>query len=453
VPLRRPLPPLCGAGTLPSLPLSLLAFSLLPLLPLLAGACSAPRPSGPSSVLTSGEKLDCPAPIGKVPREDCSEVADDFGALSLSGALQLAGTARGSELRVEAIRAAAALSNSLKEQRIALCESYNKCGVRPADHAAKDQLLAGAMRSLIELWNKRQFSRPEEVARFREGVRAIDQRVNGGGAVSVSAPRSLRAEEALASVEGAGLSFKRAGGAVTVTSQGAGDRPALRSRPEALALSAGHHYRVRVKGSYAPAQPALIQPGDALTARLKFRAREAGELYVALRSLEDPESTESTTSWSLPANEGGAREVNLTADPQASGFYLGVGVRGAGAIELDDIELARQGKVLAAARAEATAEPAVKTDCPAIADKPLAGSKSLRCQGGNGDRVTIGMPAAFLSLSLRVPSGDRAALRTLSLDGGRSLDATVSEDAELVISLSGAGTATITAVEISELSP
>jgi hypothetical protein len=379
-------------------------------------------------------------------------VADDFGALSLSGALQIVGTARGSEVRIDAIRAAAALSNALKEQRVALCESYNKCKVRPADHASKDQLLAGAMTSLIDLWNKRQFSRTEEVVRFRDGVRAIDQRVSAGTA-SVSAPRSLRAEEALASVEGAGLSFKREGGAVTVTAKGAGVRPALRSRPEALSLSAGHHYRVRIKGSYAPAEPALIGPGDALTARLKFRAREAGELYVALRSLEDPDSTESTTAWSLQANDSGSRDVSLTADPQASGFYLGVGVRGAGAIELDDIELVRQSKVLAAARAEATAEPAVKTDCPATTDKPLAGTKSLRCQGGNGDRVTIGMPTSFLSLSLRGSGEDRAVLRTLSLDGGRSLDATVGDEAELVISLSGAGKATITAVEVSEISP
>ncbi len=43
-------------------------------------------------------------------------------------------------------------------------------------------------------------------------------------------------------------------------------------------------------------------------------------------------------------------------------------------------------------------------------------------------------------------------LRTLSLEGGRSVDATVSEGAELVVGLVGPGSATIRAVEMTELS-
>ena len=424
-------------------------------LPLILAACASQQPAAssasPSSVLSSGETLECKAPIGKVPREDCTAIADDFGSFSTSGALQHAGTGRGAEVRVEAIKAATALANSLKEQRVALCESYNKCQVTPADHAAKDQLLAGGMRSLIDLWKKRQFSRTEEVVRFREGVREIDQRVNSGAA-KVSAPRTLRAEAALATAEGPGLSFKREGGAVSVTAQGAGDHVALKSRPEALPLTAGHHYRIRITGRYSPAEPALIQPGDELTAKLKVRAAQAGELYAALRSLEDPDATETTTTWPLEAGATSAREANFTADPQASGFYLGVGVRGGGAVDLDDIELARRGKPpLGAARAEAANEPQVKTDCQPSADKPLAGSKSLRCQAKTGDVVTIGMPASFLSLALRAPAGDRATLRTLSLEGGRSIDATLNEDAQLVVSLTGGGSATIQAIEITEI--
>jgi hypothetical protein len=89
----------------------------------------------------------------------------------------------------------------------------------------------------------------------------------------------------------------------------------------------------------------------------------------------------------------------------------------------------------------------VKTSCAPDAAQPLAGKRSLRCEG-QGDLVTLGMPAAFLEIAVRGASGDRAVLRTQSLEGGRSLDATLKEDAELLITIAGAGTATVRAVEV-----
>jgi hypothetical protein len=378
-------------------------------------------------------------------------VADDFGALSVAESLKLAGSGRDADARIEAIRAAAALANVLKEQRVSLCELYDKCKLTTAEHAAKDQVLTGSMRALIDLWNKRRFSGADAVVRFREGVRALDQKVNGDAVAPPGPPKSLAAAQALAQVEGAGLSFRTDGGAIVVTAQGAGDRVALRTRPEALPLASGHHYRLKVSGAYAPAAAALIAPGDELTVRLKFRADQAGDLYAALRSLEDPDASESTTTWHVNAGEKGTREAALTADPTSSGFYVGVGLTGAGGVDLDDVEILRGGKPIAAARAESDAEPGVKSDCLVIGVGALGGQKSWRCKAGAGDRVVVGRPESHLFLTLRGPLGDRAVLRTLSLDGGRSVDATVSEDAELVIGLVGPGTATIRTVETTEL--
>src|SRR6185369_14776702 len=123
-----------------------------------------------------------------------------------------------------------------------------------------------------------------------------------------------------------------------------------------------------------------------------------------------------------------------------SGYYVGVGLNGEGAnVDLDDIEVSRGGKLFAAARGEAASEPGVTTKCMVISDKPLAGKSSLRCQSGDGDRVTIGMPSSHLALVLRAPLGDRAVLRTESLDGGRSVDASMGQDGEFVIRMTGAG--------------
>lgn len=437
----------------PNVSLGLLVLALVPACGG-GGGAEVPPASPSSSVVAAGsEKLECPAPIGRVPREDCSAVADDFGALSVAESLKLAGSGRDADARIEAIRSAAGLANLLKEQRVALCELYDKCKVTPEDHAAKDQLLAGSMRSLIDLWNKRRFSGADAVVRFREGVRALEQKVNGAGTAAPGAPRSLTAAQALAQVEGAGLAFKADGAAIVVTAQGAGSRVALRTKAEALPLTSGRHYRVKVSGSYAPAAPPLIAPGEEITVRLKLRADQAGDVYAALRSLEDPEAAESTTTWHVNAGEKGAREATLTADPASSGFYVGVGMSSGGGIDLDDIEIVRGGKSVAAARAEVDGEPGVKTDCLVIGAGALAGQKSWRCKAGAGDRILLGQPESHLFLTLRGPLGDRAMLRTLSLDGGRSVDATVPEDAELVIGLVGAGTATIRAVEATELAP
>jgi hypothetical protein len=427
--------------------LRLLAFAPLALAALACGSSgSSSNPATPAVAM-----MPCPPPMGSIPKEDCAEIADDFGALQVGGALQLAGTRKGVEPRLEAIHAVATLADTIKDRRVKLCESYVKCRVPVAEHDAEDQLLAGGMRSLIDLWNKRRFSSPGDVLRFREGVRVIDVRVNGdGGPPPPRPPRVLRGEDALVRVEDPGVSFKSEAGVVTVGATAEGKREALRGNQESFMMTGGRRYRVRVLGRYVPAAPPLITPGDDLVARLKWRAGGEADLTLALRSLEDPEASDSTDTWHVAANAKGAHEAKLTADPQQTGFYLGVSVRG-GPVDLDDIELLRGGTVLAAARAEADAEPFVKTDCT-VATKPIAGKRSLACPGGQGDRVTIGRPEGYLVITLRDASGERGSVRTISLEGGRSVDGLLKDDGgQISVTLVGAGTATIEKVEIIDL--
>jgi hypothetical protein len=394
--------------------------------------------------------MSCPAPIGLVPKEDCAAIAADFGALTVEGALPRAGSGKYAAQRQEAIRAVGTLAQSIKDQRVKLCERYIKCTVPLAEHDARDQVLTGAMAALIDLWNKRKFAGLESVARFREAVRAIDVRVNGDGQtppLPSSPPRVLKAGEALARIEDPGVAFRVEGGVVTVSSTAEGKRDALLSKPDVLSLPGGHRYRLEVAGSYKPSSPALVQPGDELLARLKYRADGDASLSVALRSLEDPEAAESTESWRAVSGVAGTREVKLTADPQQTGFYLGVAVKGA-AVEISELELLRGGKLLLAGR---PGEPGTRTDCAALAPKPPATSKPLHCQPGEGDRVTLAQPEGYLILSLRDASGQRASTRALSLEGGRSLDAAVGNDARLVVTLVGPGTAAIERVEVTDL--
>ncbi len=398
--------------------------------------------------------MTCAPPIGTIPKEDCAEIADDFGALTVQDALRVAGSGKSAEARLEAIHAVEALARSIKEQRVKLCEAFVKCKVPLAEHDAQDQVLTGAMRSLIDLWNKRRFSGLGEVVRFREAVRVIDRRVNGSaddGArprAPSSAPRTFKADEVLARIEDPGVAFRVEPGSVAITATSEGKRDALLSKPEVLSLPAGHRWRVRLSGSYRPAAPPLVQPGDELVARLKYHAEGAADLTMALRSLEDPDTADGAEVWHVGAGERGAREAKLTADAQQTGFYLGVAVKGS-PVELDDVELLRGGKVIVAAK---VGEPGVKTDCGAGSAKPPApGARQLHCQPGAGDRVTLAQPEGYLILSLRDAAGPRASTRVLSLEGGRSVDAVVGEEAQLVVTLVGAGAARLEAIEVTDL--
>jgi hypothetical protein len=231
-----------------------------------------------------------------------------------------------------------------------------------------------------------------------------------------------------------------------VASSAEGKREALLSKADTFVLPAGHRYRIKISGSYRPAAPPLVSPGDELVARFKYRAEGEATLHVALRSLEDPEAAESTESWRAASGEKGAKEVKLTADSQQTGFYLGVGVKGA-PVEITDLELLRGGKVLVVGR---PGEPGAKTDCVAAA-KPVAGAKPMKCAPGDGDRVTLAQPEGYVIIALRDATGLRASLRALSLEGGRSLDAAVSDQAQLAVTLVGSGSATIERIEVTDL--
>ncbi len=241
------------------------------------------------------------------------------------------------------------------------------------------------------------------------------------------------------------MAFRADGGVVTVSSTTEGKREALLGKPDVLAFPAGHRYRIKIAGSYKPAsRAALVQPGDELVARLKYRAEGEASLQLALRSLEDPEAAESTESWRAASGEKGAREFKLAADPQQTGFYLGLVIKGAPCGGRRDSKLLRGGRVLVAGK---PGEPGTRTDC--VAGK---GGKGMRCQPGDGDRVTLAQPEGVPDHQPARRHGARVPrCGALSLEGGRSLDAAVGEDARLVVTLVGSGVATLERIEVTDL--
>lgn len=394
--------------------------------------------------------MTCPAPIGTIPKEDCAAIAADFGALNVEKALLLAASGKNSEQRLAAVRAVETLGRSIKDRRVALCERYVKCTVPQPEHDTEDQALTGAMHGLVDLWTKRRFSSPDEIIRFRESVRLLERQAFGGGDVDRPPPppaRRLKAEEALARIEDPEVAFRTQPGAVTVSSTGKGQRDALLGRTDVLALTAGRRYRIQVAGTYRPPSPPKIAPGDELLARVKYRAEAGAQISLALRSIDDPTGTDSTETFRVNADDKGEHEAKLGADPQQTGFYLGLSVVKGAPVEVAELELLRGGTVLMSTRQR---DAGIKTDCSGGPRGAHLGR--LRCLAGEGDRLTLGKPESYLVVSARDSTGGlKGLLKTLSLEGGRSLDLVAAEGTRLVFTLVGAGEATITGLEISEI--
>jgi hypothetical protein len=305
------------------------------------------------------------------------------------------------------------------------------------------------MTSLADLWNKRRFAGRDEIVRFRAAVLAIDVRVNGGAGAALpppQPPRTYKAADALARVENPDIAFRADAGVVTVSrSSNPIEADALLSKPDGLPLASGHRYRIKLSGSYKPAAAPLITPGE-VTARIKYHAEGAATLSVALRSLEDPEG-EPAESFRTAAKDKGSRDVRLLADPAQTGFSVDVAVADA-PVEIEAIELSRDGKVVIAAHA---GEPALRTGCAVKPAKSKADPPTLECKPGQ--RVRVGEPSGYLVVGVRDAGGKRAATATLSLEGGRSIDAAVGDDARVWVGLVGLGSATLEQVEVTELGP
>lgn len=419
-------------------------------------ACGGPQGGAQSAAGTEGE-VSCPAPIGTIARENCADVSADFGALNVDGALKTAGSSKGSEERIEAIKAAGELAARLKERRVELCTNYNACKMSLAEHNAEDERLAGLMAELIKTWDERNFQDPEGPSQLTTKVKTLVVKFDGQAAdaptpTSEVKPSALKVPgDKLNQISGAGLKFSAISGGISVAATTEGARDVLKISASDLKASSGNRYLIHITGSYTPASPPLINAGDDLTVKFKYRATQAGSGYVALRSLEDPEASESTSPFEVAKAGSGEQQVTLTAAPGSSGFYVGIGSKTT-ELDFDDIEVVRGGSVIATAQAESAKEANVESLCSSGGSKPIAGKASFICPAGTKDGLTIGRPQSHMFITVRTGSGDdRSMLRMMSLEGGRSIDAKISDDSNLVIGLVGPGSAVIQAVQIKKL--
>ncbi len=109
---------------------------------------------GPTSKGQDYQEYECPAPIGKIVREDCSRSALQYEGQSFEGSVGAAGVGASASYRETAIRQAADLVQLLKEQRVALCNNFNTCKLTVAEYRDEQKHLDDSFIALMALKDK-----------------------------------------------------------------------------------------------------------------------------------------------------------------------------------------------------------------------------------------------------------------------------------------------------------
>lgn len=135
-------------------------------------ACRNRRPPAPRPDAQYAEYV-CPAPIGKIIREDCSKISISYDGQSFSASVGVKGVGATAEYEKTAIREADSLIQLLKDQRVSLCNNFNTCKLTVAEYREEQARLDNSFVALIALKDNMATIGAEDAMRVLDEIRAI----------------------------------------------------------------------------------------------------------------------------------------------------------------------------------------------------------------------------------------------------------------------------------------
>ncbi|WP_437293998.1 tectonin domain-containing protein [Sorangium sp. So ce426] len=97
------------------------------------------------------QEYECPAPVGKIVREDCSQVALRYEGASFKGTVGAGPVSAEASYKQTAIREADALVAMLKENRVALCNNFNTCKMNVTEYKQEQAAIDDSYMALLAL--------------------------------------------------------------------------------------------------------------------------------------------------------------------------------------------------------------------------------------------------------------------------------------------------------------
>jgi hypothetical protein len=143
-----------------------------------AAACGGGAPGANSG--NGYQEYECPAPVGKIVREECSRSALRYEGATFQGSVGIHGVGASASYKDEAIRQADALVSMLKEQRVQLCNDFNTCKVSVPEYRAEQRRLDDSFVALLALKDRMAQLDAEGATKLLAEIRRIRIGVAGG---------------------------------------------------------------------------------------------------------------------------------------------------------------------------------------------------------------------------------------------------------------------------------
>jgi hypothetical protein len=157
----------------------LAAFAALGIFAVISGAaCGSNTPVKDAGA--GYQEYECPAPIGKIVREDCESSKLKYEGESFSGSVGAVGVGASAEYKESAIREADSLVQMLKEQRNQLCNNFNTCKVTVKEYREDQKRLDDSFVALVALKDKMANVDAEGATKLLDQIRSIRSGAEAG---------------------------------------------------------------------------------------------------------------------------------------------------------------------------------------------------------------------------------------------------------------------------------
>jgi len=142
------------------------------LLGIVLGACPGPN-TGRDPEGNGYQEYECPSPIGKIVREDCSRTALRYEGTSFSASVGAAGVGASGTYKETAVREADGLVAMLKEQRVGLCNDFNTCKLKVAEYRTETKRIDDSFIALLALKDRMVAADAEQAATLLREIQSI----------------------------------------------------------------------------------------------------------------------------------------------------------------------------------------------------------------------------------------------------------------------------------------
>ncbi len=123
------------------------------------------------------QEYECPTPIGKIVREDCSRLALQYDGASFQGSVGVSGVGASASYKEHAVREADSLVAMLKEQRVSLCNNFNTCKMTIPEYRDDQKSLDDSFVALLTLKDKMAQLDAEGAAKLLAEIRKVREGV------------------------------------------------------------------------------------------------------------------------------------------------------------------------------------------------------------------------------------------------------------------------------------